>query len=67
MRYEDRIVGNRRSKQIGVLISNAFRGRQPSFEFQYLYPPFSSSAPNSHPNTEGVAEDGEAGGWPNEQ
>jgi hypothetical protein len=32
-----------------------------SFDFQYLYPPSSSSAPNSHPNAEGAAEDREAG------
>ena len=64
MRYVDRVVGNRRSRWLVFLFSNAFRGRQPSFGFQYLYSPFSSQAPNSHPNAEGVAEDNEGRGRP---
>ena len=64
MRYENRVVGNRKSKRLVFLFNNAFRGRQPSFEFQYLYPPSSSQAPNSHPNAEGVAQAGEASGRP---
>jgi len=50
------VVGDRRSKRL-VLISNELRHRQTSFEFQHLYPPYSSPAANVSPRREGVAED----------